>query len=492
MDNRIQQLWRRGLDHLRIGNLEAAQACFEGVLLREPTHAAALLRLATIHLRRGAHATAIQFAEQALALTPGRMEVLALLARAHLASASLARARDSAVRALDCPRENLAVVESLGMVLSQLGEHASAIEMFDAAIAMSAPAAVLFFNRAIAHRSVGNMAAYEQDILACLTLDSGHTKAHWHLAQLRRQGIGGGHATSLPQLMARAPRDRVQYEILGLSLFQELDSLGRYEEAWKILEDVLASRQLQPARPLVDWPALRQVIDGPLPAPTEARGPVFIIGLPRSGVAVLGRLLERHPKLRSLGSVPAFSLRLDAALSRSAAAVSHWQNSGAAAALHELDFDALGRDYLEHVAVDAGPMIFESHPINALLAGAIARALPQARFLHVTRDPMDNALSLLTLPRADAGLENEDVPRLLRALACHQQMMRHWQENLPGRIMDVQYESLVQKPEMVLRVACAFLGLRFKADLDTHELHDRCIGRVEPYAKRLQAIAAES
>ena len=56
--------------------------------------------------------------------------------------------------------------------------------------------------------------------------------------------------------------------------------------------------------------------------------------------------------------------------------------------------------------------------------------------------------------------------------------MRHWHGVLPGRIMDVSYESLVEQPEMVLRVVCAFLGIRYASALRTGlRLHARSIGR---------------
>ncbi len=155
-----------------------------------------------------------------------------------------------------------------------------------------------------------------------------------------------------------------------------------------------------------------------------------------------------------------------------------------------LDFDALGRDYAESVFADDGDekVACESLPTNALLLGAIARALPQARFLHVTRDIRDNGLSLLALPYADAGLANDSIPAMLEDLRRHRELMQHWQDCLPGRIMDVQYESLVQKPEMVLRVVCAFLGLRYAQSLETHDVQDRWIGRAAPYADRLTAL----
>jgi hypothetical protein len=71
--------------------------------------------------------------------------------------------------------------------------------------------------------------------------------------------------------------------------------------------------------------------------------------------------------------------------------------------------------------------------------------------------------------------------------------MLHWGERLPGRIMEVSYDSLVERPETVLRVVCASVGLRYASGLRTGlMLHSRGIGRGSRYYQRLPALAALS
>lgn len=488
MEKRIQQLWQRGLGHFRNDNLDAAQACFEGILARDPGQSPAFFRLAMVYMQRGANANAVELAEKALALSPGQMEIQVLLARIHLAAGSIARARDYAMLAALGPRESVVTLDSLGAVFSQLGEHRRALEMFDAAIALPTPTAYLFFNRALAQRAAGATAAFEHDLEACLGLEPDHAKSHWYLAQQRRRGRSAGHVEFLRQRLGQLPADQLEHEVLSLALFHELDGLDRPAEAWHVLEKVLTGRRSLPAREPMSWAALRNIVPEPLAPPSGAHGPVFIVGLPRSGVAVLGHMMERHPQLRSLGSTPVFQRRLNAELARLLGKPSHWQVAGDV--LEGVDFEALGRDYLEQVAAADDAAICEYVPMNALLLGAIARALPRARFLCMTRDPHDNALSLLALPCVEASLINDDVAKLADHIARHRELMHYWQDNLPGRIMDVQYESLMHKPEMVLRVACAFLGLRYLPSLDAHDLHERRIGHARPYADKLAAIAA--
>lgn len=489
-EQRIQQSWQRGLDYLRLGNLAAAQACFEMILTRDSGHLQAHLQLATVQMRRGSATAAIRQAELALGLAPDDPEVLAFLAKSLLLSGKVVRARELALRATPGPGASDAALDALGAVLSQLGEHRRALQLFDAALAAPPSVPVQYFNRALARRAAGQAVEFEKDLEACLALDPGHVKAHWHLAQLRRRGRSSAHAETLRRMLETRSIGSGEHEVLALALFQELDGLGRAGEAWQALQAAMADRSQPPREPL-QWAAFRNVLAQPLPTPTAPRGPVFVIGLPQSGVAVLGRLLARHPQVHDIGTVSAFSRRLNAAMAQSLGEFTRWDLSAAAATMANLDYEALGRDYAQNVSAGNGvdTVTCECVPSNALLVGAIARALPHARFLHLTRATRDNALSLLALPRADSSLANESLADLFADLGRHRELMQHWQDNLPGRLMDVQYESLVHKPEMVLRVVCAFLGLRYTPSLDAHDLQDRWIGRADPYADMLSALA---
>jgi hypothetical protein len=70
-------------------------------------------------------------------------------------------------------------------------------------------------------------------------------------------------------------------------------------------------------------------------------------------------------------------------------------------------------------------------------------------------------------------------------------MMAAWHAKLPGAMFDVSYENLVDKPEMVLRVVCSFLGLKFnRGMLEGEKLHRGRVGHAQPYEAHVPQLVA--
>lgn len=498
MDSRAERLWQRGIVHFRQGNMAAAQASFEAFLARTPGSGPGLFRLSMVAARRGRYRSAIELAERALQSDPGRTEVLTHLARCHVNAGHLERARTAATQALAQPRGNAVALDALGVVMTRLDEQDAALELFDLALAQDPGQASLYFNRALANRQFNRIEAAVADLESCIALQPDHAKAHWILATLRGQDLAGNHLSRLrQQLPGTVAGDR---EMIGLALFKELDDLGESAEAAPLLVQAIAERAAR--APAGDAGAAHAaLVDGLINLCDERffrrageaqpeHAPVFVIGMPRSGVALLAQRLSRHPRFLHLGAQAPFPRLLSARLGFDGARP---PSAAELSRLEDFDFAALGRHYLAEVAPAGGkpPILCESHPLNYLEVGLIARALPGARFLHLLRDPADTCVSLLAQPGAEPLLAPQDPAALAACYRDYQRLMQHWNEVLPGRIMDVSYESLVEKPEMILRVICSFLGIRYASSLRMGlQLHSRSIGRGRRYLPHLPGLAA--
>jgi len=498
MDQRMQGLWERGMAQFRAGQLPAAAAAFEAMLKIDPGSVRALFRLSLLHARAGRFHAALAFAQRALEHSPDRSDLLAHIARCLLMTGRPEAARSVATLTLSLPREDAVLLDSLAVVMTRLDEQALSMELFDQAIALQPQLPSLYFNRALAQKQFGQLKGAERDLEQCIAFNPGHGMAHWALAELLPRGPVDNHVARLQaQLKLTAPGS-VQEEVFALALFRELDDLDRYEEAWPALERAIASRRGRAApgernsRAVTD--ALLEACGADFPiarAVRSAGAPVFVVGMPGSGAATLGRVLSRHSKVQHLGSFSPFTRLLSEAIGRDSIAPF---DAAAIKRFARVDFERLGREYLAAVTPAAsakGLLVCESRPMNYQLVPFIARALPNARFLHVTREPVDNCLSILARPGAEGSLPGHEPGRLAAAYLDYRRLMLHWGELLPGRMMDVDYESLVEKPETVLRVVSASIGLRYGSALRTGlMLHARGVGRGARYLQHLPSLKA--
>ena len=130
----------------------------------------------------------------------------------------------------------------------------------------------------------------------------------------------------------------------------------------------------------------------------------------------------------------------------------------------ETDFVEVGRHYLEQTQWRAGdrPYYVDKLPPNFMLAGFIRRALPQAKIVHMGRDPKNLRFSNYRALFGDAFAYSYDLNALVAHHLQYRRLMRHWHAIMPGAIHDVQYTALVQDTEATTQALLDYCGLPFE------------------------------
>ncbi|MBU6248863.1 MAG: sulfotransferase [Xanthomonadaceae bacterium] len=348
----------------------------------------------------------------------------------------------------------------------QTGDYEAGLRSFARAAELAPHQPAYHLNRASALIGLGRFDEAEGALEACLALAPRHWQAHYSLAQLRRWTPERHHVARLEALLPRAGDDPAARTCLHLALAKEYEDLGRYPEAMEhLVAGKRAARPMRPYTPARDAALVDALIErfGPVTAPPSGDrppGPVFVVGMPRSGTTLVDRILSCHPQLRSAGELNTFGLALAQALgSPTPQLAAETVRSGPTP-----DWPALGATYLHHAraAVGTEGRFSDKLPHNFLYLGAIARALPDARFVVLRRQPMDTCLSNFRqlfaagAPMMDYSYTLEDIGQYY---VQFDRLMTHWERCLPGRLLTVSYEALVDDQEAVTRRLLAFCGL---------------------------------
>src|SRR5690606_268102 len=191
-------------------------------------------------------------------------------------------------------------------------------------------------------------------------------------------------------------------------LHMVMDGLGEYRAAWDALESACRAKRgtltHDPAatRELFDRLAAIPVRHGGTAASPGGKTPVFIVGMHRSGTSLLEQLLDASPEVRGLGELYDFTSAMRLATDHHCRGV---VDATIVERSRDVDFARVGRRYLEGLAWRLGnePVFVDKLPSNFLNIGFICRALPQARILHMVRDPMETCFSNLRELFSDAN-----------------------------------------------------------------------------------------
>ncbi len=185
--------------------------------------------------------------------------------------------------------------------------------------------------------------------------------------------------------------------------------------------------------------------------------PIFVLGMPRSGTTLTEQIIASHPDVHGAGELP----DLTTILRRDVAGATFPDN------LHSLDqacLSAWGADYvagLQRRAPDARH-ITDKMPANFLALGLIHLMLPNAKIIHVIRNPVDTCLSCFTTPFERGQEHTYDLAELGRYYADYARLMEHWRKVLPdGAFLDVQYEDIVADQEAQSRRLIEYCGLEW-------------------------------
>jgi tetratricopeptide (TPR) repeat protein len=349
---------------------------------------------------------------------------------------------------------------NVGVMLARMGMHNEAEQQLRTAISREPGNGSHHYNLATVLRSRGDLEGAEACLDRSIELNPGNTDA-WSLRTgLRRQTPERNHVEALREALDHIGPEPGRKIAICYALARELDDLERFDEAFPYLklanETRRAHMDYDPARDLNLMHRLETVygsarFDQDVPGHTNA-GPIFVIGMPRSGSRIVERILGRHSVVHPAGELGNFSMEL-ARLAKQAVEEGHAADSDIAEISTCLDYASLGEAYIESTRTARGE---EAHfvdrlPFNFLYAGIIQLALPKARIVHVRRDPMDTCCAIFKSHFDAAYPFSYDLAELAHYYVAYDRLMKHWHAVMPGVIHDIQYEDFVGDSTSVVR-----------------------------------------
>ncbi|HXC55704.1 MAG TPA: sulfotransferase [Rhizomicrobium sp.] len=435
--------------------------------------ALSLYRQADEAVRRGDFITAASHLARSLALAPGF-----LAARQRYATLLLHNLGDPAGAAVQIDRlledepRNAAYLAFRAAAKGRIGDYAAAIAGYEKALAV-APAdagAWLRYGHALktAGRADDAVAAYRRS----LDLRPGG-EAWWSLADLKSVHFTAGDAAAMRALLQRNDLAAAERAPLHFALGKALEDAGDAAAAFAqyALGNALKRAQAKyDATAMTAFVARAEALFTPeffaarAGQGSDAPDPIFIVGLPRSGSTLVEQILASHSAVEGTMELP--DLIAVARQAMGAAAGDFAAYPGALATLDGGALKALGDAYIARTRVyrrEGKPFFIDKMPDNFVHTGLIHLILPRAKIIDVRRRPLACGWSVFKQHFAAGEAFSYDLGDIGRYYADYVRLMAHVDAVLPGRVLRVDYETLVGDTEAEIRRLLAACNLPFEA-----------------------------
>lgn len=446
----------------RLGRDEEAVSAFEKALALKPDLVPAYENLGYACSRLGRHGQAVNCFQHVLAARPGQ-------ANAHLnygvALAESGRHEEAVAQfgKVVATRPNDAhALHNLGTSLSLLDQPAEALAAFERALMIAHGLPEVEYGIGNVLLQFGQLEEARAHFARAVELAPKVAAFHRALADVKHFGEGDPQLTTLEALASNEVSMTVKERIeLHFALAKAYDDLQTYDLAFDHLR---AGNALKRASSVydekVELAAMIAIAEAfPSQVMQAKRGlgdssdvPVFIVGMPRSGTSLVEQILASHPLVFGAGERPEFGRVSGSGHGRDPASIS------------SEDLRGIACRYLERLLPRApsAKRITDKLPANFRLIGLIHLALPNARIIHVCRDPIDTCFSIYTklfLDNIGFAYELGELGRYYRA---YEALMAHWRAVLSdGTMLEVQYETLVGDIEGEARRIVSYCGLEW-------------------------------
>lgn len=462
----------------RGGDFAAAERQLRDRVARARGDSDAVGALADLLASGGRTGEAAALLERALSVAPDahplRLRLSALRERQSHFPAALALLREVPGEL----RRSFALKAREAALLGQLGRRGEEVAIYRDLLREQPRNASLWMSLGNALNYAGEAAEAIEALRTATALAPGFGEPWWSLANLKRFRFADSDVGAMEAALGGEvqPVDALHFHFaLGRAFEQRGDharAFDHYAAGNRIRFAGLAPGQTL-VTPFVDAAIAtftRPLFDRYRGAGAEAEGPIFVVGLQRSGSTLVEQILASHPEIEGTAELATMKQLADE-LAALAAANGRTLLQQIASSPPEL-FRRLGEEYLARTRpyrLEGKRFFVDKLPANWMSVGLIRLALPNARIIDARRHPMACGFSNFKQHYASGVTFAYDLESIGRFYADYLRLMRHFDAVQPGAVLHVLNERLVDDPEAEVRRMLDHVGVPFDpACLDFH------------------------
>ncbi|MAS87052.1 MAG: hypothetical protein CMH30_03615 [Micavibrio sp.] len=514
MADKTQKLYEKALEHYHSGQVDSAEKIFKKIVIQNPKHGETLFALGKIAMQKQRFVLADQHFKKLLSYYPNHADSWTNLGLIYYQySKNIPESISAFKKALELGANPAPIYLYLADIFKNSGDLNDAREMYEKAIETQPTMAQAHLGLANVLISLHALESAKNHFIQALTLTPHNadivlnlitlaelqnlTIASYISEDLRTKLSGLGQQFLKAHLAQKNGdieaaisifKDLAQNDYLGVEIYRcftlaELyDKTAQYELAFEYMTRANELQSLTQRAQLINatyYPALLSTIDTAVSnaqfiqdvqARTQNKSvtkqPIFIVGFPRSGTTLTGRILSmiKNVHVNDERSV----------LGQLSQTIQHDYNLNYPQDLPKLSAqqcDDLRQQYWQaHQKASSWvdtPIFIDKFPLNLIHLPLIYTLFPKSKIIFVKRHPLDSILSALM---QNFHL-NEAMIHLMKpeqAASLYKEVLSIWfkvSEVLPLEIHIITYENIVDNFDDEVKALLSFLGLEWEENI---------------------------
>ena len=402
-------------------------------------------------------------------------------AQALLANEKNQEAFEQCQRLIALAPENIEIYDLKAEVLYSLGRYEEAIGVYRELSSLDEKRAAALLHLGKVLKTIGETPEAINCYHKAAEDETVSAQAFWELANLRTYKFSAGEIETLQSLLKSAAISSIDKVLVQFSLGKALEDEKQFKESFQHYQAANSGySSIQPfsytsqnAKFISFFTG--EYFSGRKDMGSHSDAPLFVVGLPRSGSTLVEQILTAHSNVdatRELAEIVSIARELNDPNQPDKA-----QYPSTLEALKEDEIQGLAQRYLEYAEVfrQQAPHFVDKTPGNFHHIGLIKTLFPRARIIDIRRNPMASGWSLYRHFFSASFHFSYDLETIGKYHNDYIGLMDHWHAVLPGQILTINYEDLIDDLPATVNSILAYCGLEFEdACLDFH-LNERAV-----------------
>ena len=454
------------------GELETAEALIRAYLLKHGDHIEGMRLLAKIGIAHKVYFDAQVLLAAVLERAPdygaAREEYAFVLTELHRYQEARRELETLMAKAPDSrPLKTLFAATCVG-----LGEHERAVCLYRELLSGGPGDAEAHLSIGHAQKTVGQSAQAIESYRRAAACRGDFGDAYWSLANLKTYRFEEAEIARMRSALAAPGTALADRYHLCFALGKALEDRGEFQESFAAYRrgNELKRPECRYRPELIERNTEHQIrvctreffaqrVGWGSPSPD----PIFIVGLPRSGSTLLEQILASHSRVEGTQELP----NVQQLVSRLRGFGPEEGDPRYPRILEQLSAEnlrELGEEYLSATRIyrSGKPYFIDKMPNNFRHVGLIHLMLPNARIIDARREPMACCFSNFKQLFANGQEFTYSLEEIARYYRTYLELMRHWDRVLPGRVLRVYHEDVVEDLEGNVRRLLQYCGLEFE------------------------------